>query len=61
MVTTLSPAWYVYLVRAANQALYCGISLDAQKRFAQHCAGKGGAIFFHQSGAGLSVCRKVCG
>ena len=59
MVTTFSPAWYVYLVRAANQALYCGISLDAQKRFAQHCAGKG-ARFFSTSPAQALVYVEKC-
>ncbi len=43
-------AWFVYLVRAANGALYCGISDDPQRRFAQHQTGKG-ARFFHTSPA----------
>ena len=34
-------AWYVYLVRAVNGALYCGISDDPQRRFRQHQSGKG--------------------
>lgn len=42
--------WFVYLVRAANGALYCGISDDPQRRFAQHQSGKG-ARFFHTSPA----------
>ena len=45
MTAAVPAVWYVYLVRAENQALYCGISLDAQKRFAQHCAGKGARFF----------------
>ena len=59
MITTLSPSWYVYLVRTANQALYCGISLDAQKRFAQHCTGKG-ARFFATSPAQALVYVEEC-
>lgn len=59
MTTALPPVWYVYLVRADNQALYCGISLDAQKRFAQHCAGKG-ARFFFTSPAQALVYVEVC-
>src|SRR5690606_21395120 len=31
--------WFVYLVRAANGALYCGISDDPQRRFAKHQSG----------------------
>lgn len=59
MTAALQSAWYVYLVRAANQALYCGISLDAQKRFAQHCAGKG-ARFFSTSPAQALVYIEEC-
>ena len=46
----LAKPWFVYLVRAANGALYCGISDDPQRRFAQHQSGKG-ARFFHTSPA----------
>lgn len=42
--------WFVYLVRAANGSLYCGISDDPQRRFAQHRSGKG-ARFFSSSPA----------
>ena len=42
--------WFVYLVRAANGSLYCGISDDPQRRFAAHQSGKG-ARFFHSSAA----------
>lgn len=59
MTDPQQPAWYVYLVRAANQALYCGISLDAHKRFAQHCAGKG-ARFFATSPAQALVYIEEC-
>lgn len=60
MTTVLTPPWYVYLVRTANQALYCGISLDVRKRFAQHCAGKG-ARFFATSPAQALVYVEECG
>ena len=59
MTTALPPPWYVYLVRADNRALYCGISLDAHKRFAQHCAGKG-ARFFATSPAQALVYVELC-
>ncbi|WP_036987341.1 GIY-YIG nuclease family protein [Zestomonas thermotolerans] len=45
-----SRPWFVYLVRAANGALYCGISDDPLRRFEQHRSGKG-ARFFHSSPA----------
>ena len=50
MNAAVEKAWFVYLIRAANGALYCGISDDPQRRFAQHQAGKG-ARFFHTSPA----------
>ena len=50
MNAAVEKAWFVYLVRAANGALYCGISDDPQRRFAQHRSGKG-ARFFHTSPA----------
>ncbi|HUE93614.1 GIY-YIG nuclease family protein [Pseudomonas sp.] len=51
--------WFVYLVRAANGALYCGISDDPHKRFAKHQSGKG-ARFFHSSPAQALVYTEVC-
>ena len=51
--------WYVYLVRAANGALYCGISDDPQRRFRQHQSGKG-ARFFHSSPAQALVYVEAC-
>ena len=50
MTAAVDKPWFVYLVRAANGALYCGISDDPQRRFAQHQSGKG-ARFFHTSPA----------
>jgi len=50
MNAVVEKAWFVYLVRAVNGALYCGISDDPQRRFAQHQSGKG-ARFFHTSPA----------
>ena len=51
--------WFVYLVRAANGALYCGISDDAQRRFAAHQRGRG-ARFFHSSPAVALVYVEAC-
>jgi putative endonuclease len=54
-----SKAWFVYLVRAANGALYCGISDDPHKRFSKHQSGKG-ARFFHSSPAQALVYIEAC-
>ncbi len=59
MTLAAAKPWFVYLVRAANSALYCGISDDPQRRFAQHRAGKG-ARFFHSSPAQALVYVEPC-
>jgi len=51
--------WFVYLVRAESGALYCGISDDPQRRFEQHCRGRG-ARFFHVSPARALVYVEAC-
>jgi putative endonuclease len=50
---------FVYLVRAANGALYCGISADPLQRFRQHQSGRG-ARFFHASPAQALVYVEAC-
>lgn len=52
-------AWFVYLVRAANGALYCGISDDPQRRFIVHQSGRG-ARFFYSSPAVALVYVEAC-
>ena len=51
--------WYVYLGRAANGALYCGITTDPKRRMQQHQSGKG-ARFFHSSPARAMVYLETC-
>ncbi len=55
----MAVTWYVYLVRAQNNALYCGISPDPDKRFVQHQSGRG-ARFFATSPAQALVYREAC-
>lgn len=57
-LSTLKP-WYVYLVRAANGSLYCGITLDPQRRLQQHQNGRG-ARFFYSSPAQDMVYLEEC-
>ncbi|NWN47261.1 GIY-YIG nuclease family protein, partial [Pseudomonas sp. MAFF 301514] len=45
--------WFVYLVRAANGALYCGISNDPVRRFASHQSGKGARFFLSSPAVAL--------
>lgn len=32
----LEKTWFVYLLECADKTLYCGITIDIQKRLAQH-------------------------
>lgn len=52
--------WYVYLVRAANGSLYCGISDDPQRRFLKHQRGRG-ALLQDQPGPGAGIYGAVAG
>ncbi len=58
-MTSAAKPWFVYLVRAENGALYCGVSDDPQRRFAVHQSGKG-ARFFHSSPAQALVYVEAC-
>lgn len=41
----VSDPWYVYLIRAANGSLYCGISDNPQRRLLAHQKGRGARYF----------------
>jgi predicted GIY-YIG superfamily endonuclease len=34
-------AWFLYLIECVNGAVYTGIAIDVDARFAKHCSGKG--------------------
>lgn len=51
--------WFVYLLRAQNRALYCGITTDPHRRLLQHKSGRG-ARFFHSSAAQEMVYIETC-
>lgn len=38
-VNKAAAEWWLYLVRMANGHLYCGVTTDVERRFAEHCAG----------------------
>jgi putative endonuclease len=33
--------WWIYLIRTPQNALYCGVTTDVERRFNQHQTGKG--------------------
>jgi putative endonuclease len=37
----MSGIWYIYIVRCADETLYCGVAKDLEARIATHNAGKG--------------------
>ncbi|UCJ18747.1 GIY-YIG nuclease family protein [Pseudomonas sp. MM211] len=61
MSVTPDKVWFVYLVRAANGALYCGISDDPLRRFAQHQSGKGARFFFSSPAVALVYSESCIG
>jgi putative endonuclease len=43
---TITKPWFVYLIRVEqNNALYCGITNDLERRVSQHKSGKGAKWF----------------
>ena len=34
-------SWYIYLIRCRSGTLYTGITTDVERRFAEHCSGRG--------------------
>lgn len=42
----VSPAWYVYVIRASDESLYTGISTDVARRFKEHETPAKGARYF---------------
>ena len=34
----VKPQWYLYIIRCKNESLYTGITIDVDRRFAEHCA-----------------------
>ncbi len=57
--TTAAQHWFVYLVRASNGALYCGITTEPARRLRQHQSGRG-ARFFRSSPAQSMVYLEAC-
>ncbi len=45
MSESLSPSWFVYIIRCRNGKLYTGITTDIERRFSEHQTGARGAKF----------------
>lgn len=61
--------WYIYLIRMRNNALYCGITTDVERRFSEHQRGIGAKAlkgkgplelaWSHQAGSTRSSASKL--
>jgi putative endonuclease len=38
--------WYVYVIEASDGYLYTGVTIDVERRFAEHCGSDKAARFF---------------
>lgn len=52
--------WYLYILRCRDNTLYTGITVDVEKRFAAHSAGRG-AKYTRGMGPLELVYRERCG
>lgn len=61
--------WYIYLIRMRNNALYCGITTNVERRFSEHQSGTGAKAlkgkgplelaWFHAAGSSRSSASKL--
>lgn len=52
--------WYLYILRCKDNKLYTGITVDVEKRFSAHCAGKG-AKYTRGRGPLELIYQECCG
>lgn len=55
----MSNAWYVYLVRTADRALYTGIATDVRRRLDEHRSGRGSKFLRGRGPLTLAFERQV--
>ena len=60
LYSMMESKWYLYILRCGDETLYTGITTDVEKRFAQHCSGKG-AKYTRGRGPLELVYREECG
>lgn len=54
-----APGWFLYLVRTKDGALYTGVTVDVQRRLAQHAAGTGAKALRGRGPLLLAFARRV--
>ena len=53
--------WYVYLLRCADDSLYCGVSTDVERRLEEHNAGTGARYTRSRRPVALAASARVAG
>lgn len=51
--------WFVYLIQCEDQSIYTGITKNVNKRFHEHCRGKGGRYTRTHKPVQLLYCEQV--
>lgn len=46
----MSNEWYVYIVRCGDNSLYCGVTLDVERRLREHSGGSRGSKYLRGRG-----------
>ena len=52
--------WWLYLIETEGGRLYTGITTDVERRYQQHCSGRGGARFFRTDPPARIAYREAC-
>ncbi|WP_243545832.1 GIY-YIG nuclease family protein [Pseudodesulfovibrio tunisiensis] len=51
--------WYVYLLRCADETLYCGVTVDPDRRLSQHNAGTASKYTRSRRPVVMAACARV--
>lgn len=57
---TVEKEWFLYMILCRDQTIYTGITVNVEKRFRAHCAGKG-AKYTRGRGPLQLVYQESCG
>lgn len=50
MVNDKKQPWYVYILRCGDDSLYCGVTLDVERRLREHQGGARGSKYLRGRG-----------
>lgn len=58
-IVTPKKDWYVYLLRCADETLYCGVTVDPDRRLSQHNAGTASKYTRSRRPVVMAACARV--